>query len=226
MRSYCPVAYGSPMSNSMKRKDMGSNAWQSSTCKYMRKRGRKRHPLILRGAPGGTRCCCPHTWWLHRKALCGGGGWMRPCQDISAPSQRPEEGCLSWGEDGVEDEILFYLLPQYPLPFPSLLLRTRPRGFSLYDPLLLQCWRRTCKNEARAAEREEVELTFQLLLVQQKCFEPFSQVTSAWGPWFAFAVVLSTHSCIESVGTRLWTNIEWCKMSERSASCDHKLLHS
>lgn len=198
MRSYCPVDYGSPMSNSMKRKDMGSYVWQSSTCKNMRKRGRKRHPLTLRGAPGGTRCCCPHTWWLHRKALCGGGGWMRPCRDTSAPSQHPKEGCLSWGEDGVEDEILFYLLPPAS---PSLLPSSQGQDQEVFICMTLcfwQCWRRTCKNEARAAEREEVELTFQLLLVQQRCFEPFSQVTPAWGPWFAFAVVVSTHSCTQS----------------------------
>lgn len=56
-----------PLYNSMKRKEMGSNAWQYSECKCVKKRGRKRHPQILCNVPGGTQCCRPHTRWLHRK---------------------------------------------------------------------------------------------------------------------------------------------------------------
>lgn len=204
MKSYCPVAYGSPMSNSLKRREMGSNAWQLLTCKSVRKRGMKRNPLVLCGAPGGTQWCCSPCPMVAQKSPLR---WMKLCQDISVPSQCPKEGVCPGERMGWKMKSPFICTPSIPLlpqppPHPTPSSWGWKREVFICTTLCFwEHWRKTCKNGARAAEREgwgELELTFQLLLVQKKCFMPFSRVIPGWRPWFAFAVVASTRSCTQS----------------------------
>lgn len=144
-----------PLSNSMRRKEMGSNAWQYSECKCVKKRGRKRHPQIVHNIPGGTQCCKFHTWWLQKKGrsfMEVVNGWGHARTSLHKASIPRSGVCPA---EKVKWKVKF--------TFTSLLsFQREDQDFSLRA---FASWNAgVCGNKARVAEGKvwgELELTFQ-----------------------------------------------------------------
>lgn len=231
MRIYCPVAYGSPMSNSMKRKEMGSNAWQSSTWKLWGRERGKGTPLSSAVHQEVPSAAVPtQDGYTEKPFVEVVGGWG--CARTSLPpASVPRRGVCAGEKVGWKVKSSFICTPSILLPpwiplSPSLLSRTRSRGFYLYDPLLLgmldeDVWKRSkgCRKGRLGRVRAHLPTPSGAAKMFRALFSG-----DAWLGTLVCICSSSEHSQLhpKSVRSRLWTNTEWCKTSENSASCDHK----
>lgn len=173
------------LSNSMKGKEMGSNTWQYSVCKYVKKRGKKRHCNV----PGGTQGCRPHTWWLHRKGrsfmeVVDGWGHARTSLDkaclevVSAQQRRWDRRWNSLSS-----------------PFSPLTEKIK-RCFSLQPFAFWNAGEEhvDIKQGLQKAKLGESWSSPSSSLWCKKYFKLSSQLMPGLGLWFAFTVVGPTHS--------------------------------